>query len=49
MLTDWDKAIEIYTDSEPIYGHDQAFVSCPVVFPTVTIGILPTDGLQALA
>ena len=39
------RAIKIDFESEISYGQDQAYISYPVVFPTVSFELLPTDFL----
>lgn len=51
MIHDKDISKFVYVDSnsEPLYGSDQAYIAYPVRFPTVNIQILDTQGLCDLA
>lgn len=40
---------EFLWDMEECYAYDQAYISCPIVFPTVALRLVSTDGLNALA
>lgn len=42
-------AIQIDFDIEIEYGQDQAFISYPTVFPTVTFGLEANDALIKMA
>lgn len=42
-------AIQIDFDIDIEYGQDQAFISYPTVFPTVTFGLEATDELIKMA
>ena len=43
------EALKIDFDTEIEYGQDQAFISYPVVFPTVGFGLQSTDELISMA